>query len=79
MTAAKSPAARDEAKKFLAGLLAGGPVSSADVEEAATANGISRRTLFRAKADLGIAAKKSGDGWTWQLPAPQYRRGADAA
>jgi hypothetical protein len=79
MTATKSPAARDEAKKFIVDYLAAGPVSSTDVEEAAKANGISRRTLFRAKADLGVAAKKSGDGWTWQIPAPQYRRGADAA
>jgi hypothetical protein len=79
MTATKSPAARDEAKKFIVDYLAAGPVSSTDVEEAAKANGISRRTLFRAKTDLGVAAKKSGDGWTWQVPAPQYRRGADAA
>jgi hypothetical protein len=79
MTATKSPAARDEAKKFLADLLATGPVSSTDVEEAAKANGISRSTLFRAKTDLGIAAKKGKDGWTWQIPAPQYRRGADGA
>jgi hypothetical protein len=78
MTATKSPAARDEAKKFLADLLAGGPVSSTDVEEAAKANGISRSTLFRAKTALGIAAKRGRDGWTWQLPAPQYRRGVDA-
>jgi hypothetical protein len=77
MTATKSPAARDEAKKFLAGLLATGPVSSTDIEEAAAANGISRRTLFRAKADLGVAAKKSEDGWTWQISRPQHRRGAN--
>jgi putative DNA primase/helicase len=77
MTATKSPAARDEAKKFLAGLLANGPVSSTDIEEAAAANGISRRTLFRAKSDLGVVAKKSERGWTWQIPAPQYRRGAN--
>jgi putative DNA primase/helicase len=77
MTATKSPAARDEAKKFLTDYLAAGPVPSTDVEEAAGANGISRRTLFRAKADLGVAAKKTKDGWTWQIPPPQYRGGAN--
>jgi hypothetical protein len=66
----KTPTARDEAKKFLADLLANGPLPSKDVEEAAEANGISRRTLFRAKAALkNIIVKKDADdgGWTWRL------------
>jgi hypothetical protein len=67
----KSPGARDSAKTFLEDLLANGPVCSADVEEAAEVNGITRRTLFRAKAELGIQAVKDGpvkDGqrtWRW--------------
>ena len=46
----------------------------ADIEEAAEANGISRRTLFRAKAELKILAMKDGpmkEGqrtWRWHLP-----------
>jgi hypothetical protein len=47
---------------------------AAEIEEAAEANLISRRTLLRAKADLKIVAKKLGlkDGWAWALP-PNYR------
>jgi putative DNA primase/helicase len=66
----KAPGARDEAKKFLSEFLACGPKPSAEVEEAAEANGISRRTLFRVKGELLIAARKDGmtGGWVWQLP-----------
>jgi putative DNA primase/helicase len=62
--------ARDTAKKFLADILAAGPVSKLDIEEAADANCISTRTLKRAKSDLGVVAKKIGlkEGWVWQLP-----------
>jgi DNA polymerase len=73
----KAPAARDSAKTFLEDLLANGPVGSADVEEAAEANGITRRTLFRAKAELGIQAVKDGpvkDGqriWRWHRKEEQ--------
>ena len=40
---AKSPAARDSAKKFLADFLAAGPVRKTEIEEAAEANCISER------------------------------------
>jgi putative DNA primase/helicase len=62
--------AKSAAEAFLKETLASGPVSKRDIEEAAEANGIAERTLFRAKAELGILAKKSGfgGGWTWQLP-----------
>jgi putative DNA primase/helicase len=65
----RDPAARDEAKEFLENLLRSGPVLSQNIEEAAQAEGISRRTLFRAKKDLGIAAiKDPNDGkWRWEL------------
>ena len=53
-TEGRTPAARDDAKKFLAELLAGGPALKTEIEEAAEANGISERTLFRAKAELKI-------------------------
>lgn len=67
----KSPGARDEAKKFLSDLLASGPVPKSDIEEAADANGISDRTLFRAKGDLGVIARKDGSSgaWRWHLAA----------
>ena len=68
----KSPAAKDEAMKFLGDMLATGPVLKTEIEETAKANGISERTLFRAKRDLKVRADKDRtkpDGkWTWQLP-----------
>jgi AAA domain len=73
---AKSPTARDQAKKFLAELLANGPMVRTEIEDAADGNGIAERTLFRAKADLDIIAKRDGpDGeWTWQLPPSGHQR-----
>jgi DNA polymerase len=70
----KAPAARDTAKEFLADLLINGPLPSADVEEAAIANGIPRRMLFRAKGELKIVARQDGElkaghrVWRWHLP-----------
>jgi hypothetical protein len=66
----KAPAARDQAKKFLREILAGGPVLRKQIEEAAKANGISDRTLWRAKDNLKITADKKVDGWFWALPLP---------
>jgi hypothetical protein len=67
----KSPAARDDAKKFLENFLADGPKPKTEIEEAADANCISGRTLRRAKSDLGIVAEKAGlrEGWIWRLPS----------
>ena len=68
----KSPATRDAAKKFLLNILANGPVPKTDIDEAAEANGIAKRTLDRAKAELNVEAEKdrtSPQGvWTWRLP-----------
>ena len=68
----KSPATRDAAKKFLLKILANGPVSKTEIDEAAEANAIAKRTLDRAKAELNIEAEKdrtSPEGvWTWRLP-----------
>jgi hypothetical protein len=74
-TEAKSPTARDEAKTFLSDILANGPVTKNDIEEAADANGIAERTLFRAKSGLKIIAKKDGPNgeWTWRLPSQPKR------
>jgi phage/plasmid primase-like uncharacterized protein len=69
----KSPGARDAAKKLLREMLANGPALRTEIEEVAEANGISGRTLFRAKDELGIVAKKDrshpGGAWTWEPPA----------
>jgi len=71
---------RDIAKKFLTDTLAAGPVAKHEIEDAAEANGITERTLRRAKADLNIEAKKDGlkGCWVWVLPPPpEQRRYAD--
>jgi putative DNA primase/helicase len=68
-------AARRAAQDFLRQTLEAGPEWSAVILKAATHNGVARRTLFRAKLDLGIRAKKvgqpgtSGQGWYWRLPS----------
>jgi putative DNA primase/helicase len=60
----------DAAKKFLTDILATGPVSKVEIDDAAQGNGISGTTLRRAKEDLKIEAKKDGlrGGWVWLLP-----------
>ena len=69
---------RKEAEEWLAASLSGGPVPSADLLRSAGSVGISRRTLFRAKEALGVAAAK-GDfkgGWVWRLPDEECHLGA---
>jgi hypothetical protein len=67
----KTPAARNEAKKFLADLLAKGPVPTDEIKEAAEANGISWATIRRAKSDLEVVSEKDRakpEGkWHWKL------------
>jgi hypothetical protein len=63
---------RDNAKDFLRELLAHGPVEAVEVLSKADAAGIARKTLTRAKDDLGISAGRQGFGrgghWAWELP-----------
>jgi hypothetical protein len=68
----KSPTAREAAKQFLYTLLSNGPVARSEIDDAAKANGISTKTLFRAKNDLNVIAEKDrtkpDGGWYWRLP-----------
>lgn len=59
-----------DAQDWLRGILADGEVPVAQIHKMAQAEGVSGATLRRAKANLGVDAKKSGmaDGWTWSLP-----------
>jgi hypothetical protein len=58
-----------DAAEFLHELLQDGAVPSKQVFSDANGAGLSRRQLNRAKAQLGVIAKKHGlDHWTWQLP-----------
>lgn len=56
------------AAELLHRLLAGGPVAAADGEAAARAEGISSRTLDRARRQLGVVATRDGGHWLWSLP-----------
>lgn len=60
---------RDEAKQWLEAKLAKGPVGAKQLFRDATGDGISQRTLKRAKKELGIESTKVGDSWCWCLAA----------
>jgi len=64
--------AKNEAANFLRELLATREVHSEDVYAEGKALNLSKRTIDRAKADLGIKLRKEGFGkggkWYWSLP-----------
>jgi hypothetical protein len=66
----------DEAIAFLKDELADGPVPAKNIYRDAEDAAISKRTLNRAKAQMGIITgrkgekgKRGGGGWTWELPS----------
>ncbi|MBI5864817.1 MAG: AAA family ATPase [Planctomycetes bacterium] len=66
------PSSLDSAKEWLRDSLAAGPMPADDVQAGAKAEGISRRTLSRAKSELGVKSIRQGYGqgsrWVWSLP-----------
>jgi hypothetical protein len=62
--------ARADAKELLLSVLAQGPRPVNDIIAEADQEGISERTLKRAKKDLGVRSKKGqmSSGWEWSLP-----------
>jgi len=58
---------REKAKEFLADLLESGEVDSNEVYAAAAEQGIPRRTLERAKSEIGARSIKVGDSWIWTM------------
>jgi len=67
---------RREADAWLRQMLADGPVESRQIQRNAEQAGLSRRTLFRAKARLGVEAERiggvgGGGKWYWRLPVPK--------
>lgn len=60
-------AARDDAKAFLQRVLADGEMPSQKVMDMAEDEGISARTLKRAKSDLGVVSRPTKQGWFWRL------------
>lgn len=68
------------AKLFLADLLAEVPVPERRVKAAAAGAGYAWATIRRAKKALGVEAVKGGlkEGWTWRLPAKVLKTSEDA-
>jgi hypothetical protein len=64
--------AKREAREFLLDRLEAGPVRADDLLEEAEQNGISQKTLRRAKQELQISSRKESKlpdgGWFWELP-----------
>jgi hypothetical protein len=60
---------RERVKEFLKRELAAGAVQSKTLFEKAAAEGISQRTLFRAKDELSIPARRQFGAWYWASPA----------
>ena len=61
----------EDAKEFLRGLLADGPIGAKRVYAEAHEAGYSERTIRRAQKALGVDATKDGlkAGWSWRLPS----------
>jgi hypothetical protein len=72
MAAAGGHTAKREAREFLLDRLGAGPVRAEEIIDEAKQEGIAKRTLDRAKKDLGIKSRKTPskfDGeWYWELP-----------
>lgn len=64
----------DDAKEFLRGLLAEGPVKSKQIKADAEGAGYAWRTIQRAQSALGVVAFKGGmkEGWLWQLSGKSH-------
>jgi putative DNA primase/helicase len=59
-----------DAAQFLRNQLAGGPMKSVDIFKAADGAGISRSTLRRAQARIGVQAQRQGGphgAWYWAI------------
>lgn len=59
---------RSEAQEFILNALTFGKMKAVDVFEEAKSEGISERTLKRAKSQLGIKTFQEGRVWYWELP-----------
>jgi hypothetical protein len=77
MAAATGQTAKREAREFLLQRLEAGAVRQDDVVEEAKQEGIAKRTLDRAKKELGVKSWKErgkSDGtWFWELPPTPKR------
>jgi hypothetical protein len=60
--------AGDEARRWLADLLCGGPVAATEILERAKKADIVPKTLQRAKDSLSVRSFRQGEAWFWELP-----------
>jgi hypothetical protein len=79
--AAAAEAKRDggsmhDAKQFLREILANGPVAVREVDDAAEGNLIRKRTLYRARKQMGITSTKSDFDGGWVLALPKDAKDA---
>lgn len=67
-----------DAKRFLADLLANGPMPTKNIKADADGAGYSWATIRRAQKALGIEAVKDGmkGGWIWRMPGQEIAAGA---
>jgi len=56
------------ARRLILAVLANGAVESKKIMRAAEVQGISEKTLNRAKIELGVYSFKRGDVWYWDMP-----------
>jgi hypothetical protein len=69
----------EEAKKFLANMLSNGPMPTENIKKRAAGAGISWRTIWRAKDELGVRARKEQFGpWWWQLTNGEESKDANS-
>lgn len=61
--------AEDKAVRFLREWLQGGPLPATEMMDLAATEGISKRTLARAKSRAGVRSRKIGAEWEWFLEA----------
>ena len=61
---------RREAEDFLRAYLEAGRMPADQIKAAAKEKGLSERTLWRAKKQIGVVAEKGSykEGWRWRLP-----------
>jgi hypothetical protein len=66
---ARGGSARVQAERFLRELLTDGPHKAEEVINLAADDDISKRTLDRAKRDLGVRVFQRDRAWWWELPS----------
>jgi len=68
----------EDAKEFLREELSGGPMWAKTVLKDASEAGVSKTTLYRAKAQLKVKSEKIADeGWQWELPQKEDSHNED--